>query len=136
MNIRVMNRQDAIRYSYHYQDEPSVIISISTPGQEYSQHIYRSLYNKIRAILHLSFDDVEDGDYVITRNDSKRIHNFVEANKDLNIIVHCDAGISRSAGIAAALMKYYNGDDSPIFDDPRYIPNMRCYRTMLEELAS
>lgn len=136
MNIQVMNRKDAIRYSYHYQDMPSAIISISTPNQEYHQHIYRSLYNQIRCVLRLSFDDVEDGDYAITPNDTKKIHNFVEANKDLNIIIHCDAGISRSAGIAAALMKYYNGDDSPIFDNPRHVPNMRCYQTMLEELVS
>ena len=36
--------------------------------------------------------------------------------------------------LAAALMKYFNGDDSPIFDNPQYCPNMRCYRMVLEAL--
>ena len=50
------------------------------------------------------------------------------------MIIQCDAGVSRSAGVAGALMKYYNGDDSEIFENPKYRPNMRCYRTMLNEL--
>lgn len=50
-----------------------------------------------------------------------------------HFIVQCDDSISRSGG-AAALMKYFNGDDSPIFDNPQYYPNMRCYRMVLEAL--
>ena len=42
--------------------------------------------------------------------------------------------ISRKEGVAAALLKAYNGDDSCIFDSPRYHPNMHCYMTTLREL--
>ncbi len=137
MEVIVMNRSEAIRYSYRPHDEISAIVSIATPSAEYDgTNIYRSRYNKIHAILRLQFDDVEDGNDVITIDDAKKIHSFIEANKNRKIIVHCDAGISRSAGIAAALMKHYNGDDTPIFNNPKYVPNMKCYRTMLEELMS
>lgn len=73
---------------------------------------------------------------LIQKEDAKKIATFVMANKHNGkyFIVQCDAGVSRSAGVAAALMKYFNGDDSPIFDNPQYCPNMRCYRMVLEAL--
>lgn len=134
MKITVMNRADAVRYSYHPQNKRSAVISISTPNEEYNGNIYSSIYNGISGVLRLWFDDVESGQDCIQKEDAEKIKRFVEAHKEDQIIVHCDAGISRSAGIAAALMKYYNGDDTPIFDNPRYCPNMLCYRTMLNVL--
>lgn len=129
-----MNRTDAVRYSYRPQNERSAVISISTPNEEYNGNIHSSIYNGISGVLRLWFDDVESGQDCIQKEDAEKIKRFVEAHKEDQIIVHCDAGISRSAGIAAALMKYYNGDDTPIFDNPRYCPNMLCYRTMLNVL--
>lgn len=72
----------------------------------------------------------------IQKEDAEKIAAFVMINKHngRRFIVQCDAGVSRSAGVAAALMKYFNGDDSPIFDNPQYCPNMRCYRMVLEAL--
>ena len=72
----------------------------------------------------------------IQKENAEKIAAFVMINKHnrKHFIVQCDAGVSRSAGVAAALMKYFNGDDSPIFDNPQYCPNMRCYRMVLEAL--
>ena len=47
------------------------------------------------------------------------------------IVVNCEAGISRSAGVAGALSKIINGDDSAYFKHS--LPNMLVYRTILEE---
>ena len=48
------------------------------------------------------------------------------------IIVNCEAGVSRSAGIAAALAKYLGQSDERFFN-PRgpYCPNRYVYRTLL-----
>ena len=46
------------------------------------------------------------------------------------IIVNCEAGISRSAGVAAALANIINEDDSRYFKE--YLPNMLVYRKILE----
>lgn len=129
-----MNRTDAVRYSYRPHDEKTAVISIWTPWAAYTDRIYSSPYNGITSVIRLFFDDVESGTNCMEESHARAIKKFVERNKDVHIIVHCDAGISRSAGIAAALLKFYNGDDWQIFDDPKYCPNMLCYRTMLSAL--
>lgn len=47
-------------------------------------------------------------------------------------IVHCEAGQSRSAGVAAALSKWINGEDWDYFLNPKYTPNSYCYQTILK----
>jgi hypothetical protein len=47
------------------------------------------------------------------------------------IIVHCEAGVSRSAGAGAIIMKYLNRNDWDVFDQPRFRPDMICYRKVL-----
>ena len=133
MTFQVMNRAEAIRYSHKPHSEKTVVISIATDGEEYHSHVIASASNGVVGILVLWFDDV-DGDGGMTKDDAVRIHRFVERHKDVNFIVQCDAGVSRSAGVAGALMKHYNGDDGEIFNDPKYRPNMRCYRMVLNEL--
>lgn len=134
MEVCVMNRTDAIRYSYRPHEEQSVVISISTPFDRHGEKIYPSLYNKIVAVLPLLFDDVDGGKDCMTAEDAQKIATFVKRHEGKKIIVHCDAGVSRSAGIAAAILKHYTGDDRKIFDSPRYCPNMLCYRLTLNAL--
>lgn len=47
------------------------------------------------------------------------------------IICQCDAGISRSAGVAAALSKCINGNDIFFFEN--YLPNSLVYSTIVKE---
>jgi predicted protein tyrosine phosphatase len=47
------------------------------------------------------------------------------------IVCQCDAGISRSSAAAAALSKIINGDDSWVFNSPKYVPNNLIYRTLI-----
>lgn len=66
--------------------------------------------------------------------DAKSIIDLIEMYPDADtIMVHCTAGRSRSAAVAAALHKIINGSDSVIFDNKQYSPNMRVYRMVLEE---
>ncbi len=61
------------------------------------------------------------------------IWSFVRAHRDdvERIVVHCDAGMSRSPAVAAALSRALTGDDSDFFGG-RYRPNMRVYRLLLD----
>lgn len=70
---------------------------------------------------------------LFNERDAEQILDFVDAFKDSvdTIVCQCEAGISRSAGVAGALAKIYNGNDQYYFDN--YIPNMRVYRTILNK---
>ena len=139
MNFKIMNRKDAISYSYKPHEESSVIISISSSDNYTLPSFSTNPKNGIKKTLCLFFDDVEvtetGGYQPITENDARKIVDFVKRwkNKVDMIIVHCDAGQSRSAGVMAAISKWMTGSDMWVFDAPYYKPNMTCYRTVLNE---
>lgn len=109
------------------------IISITSTGQK------ANIVNN-GPTLFLFFDDVEDNEIYgfipIQKDDVVAIVKFVNENKDNDkyFIISCDAGISRSAGIAAAISKFLNNDDSEFFNNKRFCPNMTCYRMVLNGL--
>lgn len=135
--IVVMNREDAIRYTYCTHDNETVMVSISTPCLTYRNKPEIRPHNKVKTILRMWFDDIDNKNEVdaIKPEDGQKIAAFVKRHSNDNFIVHCDAGQSRSAGVAAAISKYLTGDDSYFFSG-RYVPNMLCYRTVLEALYS
>lgn len=85
-------------------------------------------------ILYLFFDDIDhDAPTAMTAEQAKEIADFVNKYKDdvEQIIVHCDAGMSRSARCAAAIMKYLFGNNESIFNSKKYAPNLHCYSLTL-----
>ena len=50
------------------------------------------------------------------------------------LIVQCEGGISRSAGVAAAIAKHFRENDTIYFDNTNYYPNRYCYRLVLDSL--
>jgi predicted protein tyrosine phosphatase len=125
---------------------PHATISIVSPGAEkalFANNIFRE------AELHLKFYDIDFsnermgnskaeilkvyGHGKFTDKHAEQIINFVQEVKDKvkGLICHCEAGISRSAAVAAAISLIINGSDKEIFDDTRYIPNMYVYRKIL-----
>lgn len=140
MNFQIMNRKDAISYSHKPHSESSVIISISS-SDNYSLPSFGTNHNNgIKKTLCLFFDDVEVTEkderyHPISEDDARKIVDFVKRwkNKVDTIIVHCDAGQSRSAGVMAAISKWMTGSDMWVFDHSYYKPNMSCYRMVLNE---
>lgn len=76
------------------------IISITTPGQAKT-----SLKPGWGGVLRLEFADVDDGEHAMYRAQAAQIIQFAHQQVLLgrDIIVHCDAGISRSAAVALFL---------------------------------
>lgn len=137
--IIVMSRRDTIKYSHAENMKSSIIISITDYNKSFPI-IHKTTNNKILRILRLRFDDVTETDDNYTAIDdeqAKTIASFVKMNMNIEkIIVHCEAGISRSAGCAAAIMKYLKNDDTPIFDNSYYKPNMTVYRKVINALIT
>lgn len=110
----------------------AVLISISDTGSQppicNEQYIAQSAY---------SFDDADvqanPSVRLISTADAMNILNFVDGYmlNDLDyVVVNCEAGMSRSAGCAAALSKIHNGDDNCIIKiKPMY--NRKVYSEIL-----
>lgn len=142
MRIVVMSRAQASRFFMNMTSiEKSHYACISICGLNDDPPL-KTHYPK--KSLFMTFDDIDQvcldwmSEVPMQPWDADEIAGFVKtiANVFLidTLIVHCEAGMSRSAGVAAAIMKWLNNDDTPIFDVPRYRPNMRCYRMTLNAL--
>jgi predicted protein tyrosine phosphatase len=132
MNIKVFSQKAIGEFK---TDKSHAVISIQDPFEKF---VYLPKNKNRVGVLKLKFYDF-DGEqgipiydaHLFTEKDANYILNFVERIKDRVdlICVNCVAGVSRSAGIASALSKIYNNDDSYYFK--HYCPNMFIYRTIL-----
>jgi predicted protein tyrosine phosphatase len=115
---------------------PHVVISITSSPDD----VARLRANQACCgVLRLSFPDADapserfsEGE-LFSRAHAVQIWAFVDQHRSHveRVLVHCDAGISRSSAVAAALARVLNGDDAEFFGG-RYRPNMRVYRTLLD----
>lgn len=115
---------------------PHVVISITSSPDDLAR--IRSNPTCL-AILRVSFPDAETASdrfaesKLFSREQAEAIWRFVVQHR-LNverIIVHCDAGFSRSPAVGAALARALRGSDEEYFAG-RYKPNMRVYAMLLE----
>ena len=134
MKFLVMSEREILNYNVK---DIHIIISIKSPKS------FRPIipyYSNCLEILYLEFHDLDryypDREYkLISPLDAKLVWDVVNVYKDKIslIICQCEAGISRSAGVAGAWSKVLNGDDTEIFK--KYLPNMLVYNTILNGLA-
>lgn len=137
IQIEVLSRTKARKrfFGGHIDGVACIAITDYYAQSRFSRSVYPA------KSLFLQFDDVErehDGYIPIDQKQAEQIAKFIRmiyADEYVHtIVVHCEAGISRSAGVAAAILKWWIGDDSPIFDNNYYRLNMRCYRMVLNAL--
>lgn len=134
MDIFVYSRQALDAAAPH--EVPHVVISITSSPDDVAR-----LRNNAAClgVLRLAFPDVEAASELhpestlFSKQHAERLWSFVEEHraKVSRIIVHCDAGKSRSPAVAAALARLLDGADASYFGG-RYTPNMRVYRMLLE----
>lgn len=110
----------------------AVAISITSPGTTYP--LPGGSYEDV---LSLQFWDVTTG-YMggMSQRDAARAAQFVQRwfGKVDYLVVHCEMGISRSAGVAAAILMHFDGNAQQIFANRKYMPNMWCYQQVRSEL--
>lgn len=94
-------------------------------------------------MLPLRFDDIKTmlpGYILMNQGHARLVVEFVQQwlgdSRSSLLIVQCEAGISRSAGVAAGVLKYLNGDDSPISDHNLYMPNPHVVEMVYNELVT
>lgn len=145
MEILAMSRARAIQYCQMKHRRSSVIVSISDPNMSYSSSPYMTQENRVEAILPLCFCDADrpgidvygyetDASDLMSDDDARKVAALVTECVTDRIVVHCDAGISRSGGVAAAIAKWMFNDDGEFFYSGQFRPNMWCYRKTLTAL--
>lgn len=124
------------------QEVPHIIVSINCPGEEPA-----NIKTNERTLgrINLFFWDLDRHPDGATQescplaqpSDGESVVDLVLANPTAQrIVIHCTAGKSRSAAVAAALHLVLNGSDKPIFGNPQYRPNMLVYRHVLNGWAN
>lgn len=137
MEIRIFSRP-AIE-SLDPPEVPHVIISINCPGEDPAQIQTSPLTVGRVNLFFWDADCFPEGmtqkTYpLICTEDAREIVDLVRAHPNAEqILIHCSAGRSRSAGVAAALHRVLNGNDVVVFQDKRYDPNRRVYREVVQE---
>lgn len=115
MNIYTLSRANVENITDHYPNEigdDSILISIGNPGQS-TGDVDESLFGDV---IYFHFHDADPnvshgttaGMQLLTTDDVSTIVGFVEMNDPDTLFVQCQAGQSRSCGVAYALNQYYN----------------------------
>ena len=125
MKITVMNKSTAVRKSFSATSGSKVIISIRTPGDEKAE--FNDENKSIKDVLYLAFYDVSFENSDIYAGYAGMTLKWKD--EVLELWIHCDAGVSRSAGVAAGILKAFGKDDSELFKT--LLPNSLCYKKTL-----
>jgi predicted protein tyrosine phosphatase len=141
LSLQVLDR-DGARFCAH--QEPYAVISITDP-QVAHPTLIRSDF--CRDVLRLKFSDMDGRVAQIrvpppnitgfTPEMARQIVQFVQEQRARDtrlIVVHCEFGMSRSAGVASALSFFYNQDET--FFLVHYRPNSFVRRLVLEALRN
>ena len=143
MHITVMNRQEAIAYSKHTDvTEKRFMISIGLPDRNYTEWPVKG--NSIQDILFVDFFDVMGQSATpdcpaisdeIANKIAETVTSWVDAGAQ-NIIVHCDAGMSRSAAVAMAIGIHFQVPESNIAYMHQTAANHTVYAKVLRALKN
>lgn len=138
MIFKITSRKGIYKYSLCENKNKSVVISITDKFSPTSKVVIDPQLNGICAVLRLKFNDVALGiPHCISKADAQKMADFVRAHKDKDFdtyIFHCEVGMCRSAGVCAAVMKYYGDDYRKIFDSKKFKPNIGCFQIVCEAL--
>lgn len=133
----VFNEENACKYVDADNKKYAVISILSNEEADLSEDD-----NRI-GLLRLKFHDIDAFSYsnlkdhpnikIFSKKQAIEILNFYDCYKDKvdYFVVHCEAGISRSAGVAAALCYIKCGRDDYYFTS--HIPNRYVYRTIINQ---
>lgn len=112
-------------------DDNTVVISITSPGAREAEikgkHIHRFQFHDVREdlmvdgwVMNAMTEDVADAivEVVVNNKDKKRL------------LVHCEAGVSRSPGVAIGIARYMEVD--PGVDN--LIDRFPCYNKHVEKM--
>ena len=116
-------------------DENTAIVSFADSADEFIE------FPKDTNVFKVAFCDIYPGSIPVEQYkdmlpEAPQIAEFVDTNikNHKNIICQCDYGVSRSAGLAAAILEHYQREGIKVFANYRYSPNQFVFNKVLAAL--
>lgn len=132
MTVKFFSRWDFIKFIRKQEELGSeisddyAIISINDNQKELDemiQHVF--LHTTNAKAYYVKFQDVDHHDGTgISNNQAKAMFNFIKENDGKHFLVHCFAGMSRSAAVAKFINDYYDMQD-------HVLENYKIYNKMV-----
>jgi len=143
MKVTVLSGFDARFYT---QPSPWIHIAITDPAPGY--HHPLNLCRHKADVLHLRFSDVTPEDIksnpafkrfeagLFDAGQAGQIVAFLDEHRNagVDVMVNCEAGISRSSAVANFVLEYFGSRQEP-FAPPHYRPNPHVLRVLREVAA-
>ena len=135
MNVEIYSRKAMEdRLKRGFPDNTAVISFCNPPGTHTSKEYAPVDYTgAVKHVFQLAVDDLQNE---LPEADALAEFIYRVKSDGLNIICQCESGQSRSAGCAAAIMKYFCHSGDSIFNDDRYHPDEMVYYSALDALES
>jgi predicted protein tyrosine phosphatase len=142
--ILILSRQTA-NANFTDLSGKHLILSITSPSDVFTPYIDNQNKNCV-GILALKFDDyaennfenIHPGTILFDERKANLIANFVYSHWSIidTISINCDAGISRSAGVAQAIYEHFKNEVELTTQQSLFFPNNLVKKMMLKALAS
>ncbi len=127
----IFSERELKNYAQEHPLDEAALISIGDPGQETPDFLAGQ-----RRLLRLEFFDLGESEpehgmeRIPEMEDVDRCIDFYQAHKELNFVIHCDAGISRSPAVGLGLLFLKLGSEDAARTElvsirPRAMPNKR-----------
>lgn len=132
MKILIMSEMAAVEYIKQTKEYVSIISITSTLEDD----VVFKHNGTLKNIFRMKFNDVlstTDGFDAPKQKDFSGLKKFVDNLSCDVLVVHCFAGVSRSAAVAAAIMDYLKIEHD-LFNSNEYEPNKLVYKLAKKEL--
>lgn len=136
MKVSIYSRSTLERMIEHHElNDDVAIISFADSQEDFIEFPEGTNVLKV-AFYDYSPFSIPLSDYYRLLPEAGDIAKFVDKNvkQDKNIICQCDYGVSRSSGLAAAIMEHYKKEGIRVFASYKYMPNKFVYNKVLAAL--
>ena len=106
----------------------NVLIRITNPNSQFPLLKFEHIYRDILLLKFYNLDDENSDLYLFNQNHLEKLIDFFQKHTHcLNMVIHCDEGISRSAGVAVGwfLFKDIKSNIYKLYHDKIHYPNRR-----------
>jgi len=125
MGTYILNKYQAPKFVLDIK-KYNVMVRITNPGEDFISLTNEEMYRDILELHFYDFVEEQNNLTIINDNHLDAILEFFNKNKNCdNMVIHCDMGISRSAGVAVGWFIFNNDRASiyKIYHGSKHIPN-------------